>query len=171
MFQRKNEHGIDKTMSFSKEFDICTEKYIKSFNRTGITEGEGGLLLCLASLYHHTNEEKYYFKLNELLNKLLNSYNGNISFGKGLAGFAWALYQIKQLGLIDDDFDDWFSMVNDTLICRCDSFFSSSSNKLHRTLAPEIDMLYLVANFINNRLLANVFFFSIFFNNSLPGDS
>jgi hypothetical protein len=72
MFQKENEYEIGDQVPFLEEFQKCTEKYVKTYNRIGITEGEVGLLLCLALLYHQTQKDRYYQKRKKL--KMRMSY-------------------------------------------------------------------------------------------------
>jgi len=86
----------------------------------GIMDGLAGLGLTLSLYYRNTGDERYFDKMNQIIDLLQEKiYSGkvyNVSYCSGLAGFAWMIVYLKETELIEVDADDYLSEIDRVLL-------------------------------------------------------
>jgi len=98
--------------SFIDILDSCAESPgISNHKGKGIVIGGSGLALCWAYLYYQMEDESYYSKLDNILAAIMYRPSTDLTLGKGLAGIAWTISLIKQLGILDGG-QDWLRNID-----------------------------------------------------------
>jgi len=91
---------------YSNILDNYLANYISLDDKFGIVTGESGLVLLLAQLYHYKKNQKYLHQMDLLIDKITAKKKSDFSLGYGWCGFAWVLFQIEKLKILEN-INEW----------------------------------------------------------------
>lgn len=130
------------------------------FTQIGIYRGISSQILFFSVLYLKTREEKYYYKLAELLSQsidLVDVMKGDVSFSSGLSGWAWTINYLNSKKIINGNdllnhfdeiiFQEYLNMISsgnfdpiNGAVGICNYYFQEVKN--HNKIEILIDNLY-----------------------------
>jgi lantibiotic modifying enzyme len=104
------------------------EEIVSSSNITslGLMEGEAGVCLFYAELYKHFKEDKYYNKLLEHLNNILEGISSeklSFRFSDGIPGIIWMLNYLEKEEIIESIEEIGLSELNESLYSHIENDF------------------------------------------------
>ena len=131
---------IDRKLSEIAEYYL--NEYEPS-NHIGLYGGNTGISLFLALCYKHTGDERYFKKLNFIIDKIINSFtlgwNIQPPLSSGLAGWGWFVKYLEQEELIDINTNEFLHEIDDLLIDHLNRFISNGKyDQIHEAISIAI---------------------------------
>jgi lantibiotic biosynthesis protein len=107
---------IDNNDYFLNLFERCVLRIKDNDNQSGIVKGKSGLILVLLHYYSVHKEDKYLDIIQSYIDRLIEHWDNNFTFGYGITGLAWILNIMKKLGLEYENSDEWIVELETILI-------------------------------------------------------
>ena len=108
----------------------------KCISNIALYGGDSGIVLFLALYYKYSGDERYFQKMQECIEEILETINNanylHYSFAVGLAGWGWLLEYLNQHELVDIDRDSFLEDIDRYLEIQLDVCIEKENNdQLH----------------------------------------